>query len=101
MSEKIAIGSKPYSVIIRQPESDSCRGTQSSSRLQLIIDPTVPTEVQESTLSHEILHAIITDSGACKEMEDQEKVVVIMENVFWRFLKDNGFDFDKYLGEEK
>ena len=100
-NKKLIIGSKPYSVVIRQPDDNSLIGLQMGSRLQLVIDPTPPREVQESTLAHEILHAIITDSGAYQEMADQEKVVVIMENVFYRFLKDNGFDFEPYLKEEK
>lgn len=48
--------------------------------------------IKETSLSHEILHEMINKSGIWHELKEndlEETLVCGLENIFWRFLKDN------------
>ncbi len=60
--------------------------------------------IQEECVCHEILHHIFSVSGAIERLdtdksgESGEKFIHNIENIFWRFLKDNtNFFNDKEL----
>ena len=56
-------------------------------------------DVYDEILAHEILHGLLTHSGANEYLEnkgaDDEVVVSILSNVFYNFLRDNTDFFNK------
>ena len=54
---------------------------------------------KEQSICHEILHGLLRESGYYKLLEAKdihaESMPTLMENIFWRFLKDNTNFFKK------
>jgi hypothetical protein len=55
--------------------------------------------IQEQTLCHELLHEMLNKSGAYRILKDEsdskeEDLCMMLENIFWRLLKDNTNFFD-------
>lgn len=62
-------------------------------------------EERNRSFAHEIMHVLLKFSGAHEYLEsfnvNIEVLVRILETPFWKFLEEQGFDFEKYVGGRK
>jgi len=70
-------------------------GSTLSTTTTISIDSSITKSKQEVTLAHEILHVFLEESGARELVnENEELLVMIMENTFYDFLKQNTNFYD-------
>ena len=95
-----------YSVCVADGGESNTYGFIQPDTQKIYLNNSRTKRQMERTLAHEILHAIVGQARLRGDESiivggDDEKLVQRMEKIFWRFLRDNGFDFDKYIGENK
>ena len=78
------------------PDSDF--GLYQNRQARILIDNTVHPSLQEETLVHEVLHAIINISGVGVgwEHDEEERIVQGMGALLYQVLKDN----DKFYEQQ-
>ena len=65
-------------------------GTTLFDDMSIHIEKSLVQSKRESTLAHEILHALLEESGAKMLLAESEELFVrTLENIFYFFLKDN------------
>ena len=91
MRDKIKINGYNYKVHHKILDDDVC-GNMNMSNKQICISTDLLEDERRRTLSHEILHCLMTESGVSRlfQAKQYEEVCVeSMESVFQRFLEDN------------
>lgn len=90
--KKIKIG--PYNVQVVHENMTEFYGLFKHGTQQIVLQKDMLNQLEESTLAHEILHALLAYSGALELIKEpaavtEESLVVILESTFYSFLKQN------------
>ena len=64
-------------------------GQHEGHNLLIQYDNSIPESVQEEVVCHELVHALIQNSGLDQVLENEEQVASILENILWQFLINN------------
>ena len=72
--------------------------------INVTTDPSLSTNMQEQSYCHELIHQLLSKSGASSMLVNynkqddhfdiEEQICCLVENMLWRFLKDNTNFFD-------
>ena len=101
MKKKILVGGHMY--LIRETVARNLHklmkysdGVTEFSSLKIWLKKGMAPSKQEQTLSHELIHALLEESGAGSFIKDgqEEEFARSLENTFWQFLKNNPNIFD-------
>lgn len=94
--KKIKIGGMTWDVEYSQPIADEgrCYASTHFNQQKFYIEPSTTRQNQESSLVHEILHAIIWQSGLRERYSDvkewnEEEIVKSLEGYLYQVLKEN------------
>lgn len=96
MLQKIKIGGIDYDIFVKDlsefDEPNSFRmGQHSEMQTSIEISDKLPKQKRNQTFVHEMLHAVVCESGAV--LENEEDVVNQMGLVLYQALKDNDLSF--------
>lgn len=98
MLEKIKVGGIDYDVSVKDlSHSDSPElirmGNHYEADMKIEISDRLPKQKRDQTFIHEMLHAVVCESGAV--IENEEDVVNQMSLVLYQVLRDNDLSFIK------
>lgn len=98
MLKKIRVGGIDYDVAIKDlsqfDSPNSYRmGQHSELQTSIEISDKLPKQKRDQTFIHEMLHAVVCESGVV--LENEEDIVNQMGLVLYQVLRDNDFSFIK------
>ena len=98
MKRKIKIHNYEYKIVQHSVANlTNTMGNCDSDNNTIYIDTAFPLKKQESSLAHEVLHAIFSQSGVTSLLgELEEKVVTIVEDQLYGFLKANTDFYERF-----
>lgn len=94
--DKIKVGGITYDVVYTEDISGFLYGSCNYEKGKILISSKTGEERQQQTLIHEMLHAIMFETGLTQEEEDEdreEEMVNRISLVLHQVLADNDFSF--------